>query len=231
MNIAVLLAGGHGARMGSDLPKQFLPLRGKTIIEHTIEAFSLNQNIDEIAIVMHRDYIARMQQIVDANGYSKVKKILSGGDERYLSTLAALEAYLDYPDDTHLIFHDAVRPLVSQRIINDVVADLEHHRAVGVAIPSTDTIWQINPLDNVVLTAPERSHLRRAQTPQAFHLVVIRDAYQRALQDVQFRCTDDCGVVLRYMKEVRVHIVEGENRNLKITLPEDLVIAEQLLNL
>lgn len=229
MNIAVLLAGGHGSRMGSDIPKQFLGLKGRTIIERAIDAFETNASIDEIAVVMHPDYIEKMNDLSKANNWSKLKKILAGGAERYMSTLSALEAYMDYPEDTHLIFHDAARPLVSQRIIDAVVEALKNYPAVGVAVPTTDTIWQIDPINNVVLTVPERTHLRRAQTPQAFRLDVIRDAYQRGLQDAQFRCTDDCGVVIRYMRENKVYFVEGESINMKVTMPEDIAIAEYLL--
>lgn len=227
MNVAVLLAGGHGARMGSTLPKQFLPLKGRTIIEHTVDTFEKNPNIDEIAVVMHRDYIDRMKGIAAVNRWSKLKHIIVGGSERYMSSTSALEVYQGYPSDTRIIFHDAVRPLVSQRIINDVVVALNQYVAVGVCVESTDTIWQVS--DGTISSIPQRATLRRAQTPQAFHLDTIAKAYRIGLQHRPFACTDDCGVVLQYMPEVPIHIVDGDAANIKITVPEDLPIAESLM--
>ena len=152
-------------------------------------------------------------------------RIVEGGSERYLSTLNAVAAYLDFPDDTNLIFHDAARPWVSQEVIDRVVKALEKHEAVGVGIPSTDTVWEVRQElsgDSFIARIPERRQMWRAQTPQAFRLWVIRDAYQRALQDPTFTATDDCGVVRKYLPEMKIHVVEGEERNRKITFPEDM---------
>ena len=127
-NIAVILAGGSGQRFGSALPKQFLPLAGRTVIEYSVGAFEKCDAIDEIAVVMHPDFLPQMQEIIDRNGWKKVRKLLPGGAERYLSTLAALNAY-EGRSDLNLIFHDAARPVVSQRIINETVTALQTHPA------------------------------------------------------------------------------------------------------
>ena len=116
-NIAIILAGGSGTRLGGEMPKQFIRVAGKQIIEYSIEAFERCERIDEICIVCREDYIAYLEELVQSSGYTKVKKILSGGKERYDSSIAAINAYPD--DDTNLLFHDAVRPMVSPRIIND----------------------------------------------------------------------------------------------------------------
>ena len=224
-NIAIILAGGTGTRMGSPVPKQYLPIEGKEVIAYSIEAFDQAESIDEIAVVVHPEWIGHVKDLVEAGGWEKVKNVISGGSERYLSTLNAVAAYLDCPDDTNLIFHDAARPWISQEVIARVVQALEGHEAVGVGIPSTDTVWEVRRELNgnrFIARIPERKQMWRAQTPQAFRLWVIRDAYQRALQDPQFTATDDCGVVRKYMPEMKIHIVAGEERNRKITFPEDL---------
>ena len=218
-NIAIILAAGTGSRMGSPVPKQFLDLDGSTVLEHSVEALASHPAIDEVAIVVHPDWMEHARKVVP------VFRLIEGGSERHLSTLNAVAAYLDYPDDTNLIFHDAARPWISQEVITRVTQALERHEAVGVGIPSTDTVWVLRlDLSGELFIAriPELRQMWRAKTPQAFRLWVIRDAYQRALQDPQFTATDDCGVVRKYMPEMKIHVVEGEERNRKITFPEDL---------
>ena len=236
-NIAVVLAGGTGSRMGTSVPKQFLPLAGKTMIEHSIETFCSHLAIDEVAVVIHPDWRGRMEEIVAEGRWEKLKKIIDGGSERYMSSLNAIMAYIDEPDDTNLLLHDAARPWVSKEIVDRVVAAIQHHEAVGVAVPSTDTVWEVHPdmndqclmysdqcsVPRFVARIPERKLMWRAQTPQAFRLPLIRDAYQRALQDSQFQATDDCGVVRKYMRGIKIAVVEGDERNRKITFKEDLL--------
>lgn len=228
MNIAVVLAGGSGHRFGTAMPKQFLPLAGKTVIEHSVEAFEQCAAIDEIAVVMNADYLPQMQEIINRNGWKKVRKLLTGGAERHLSTLSAINAY-EGCSDINLIFHDAARPAVSQRIVEEVVKALQGHSAVAVAIPSTDTVFEVTDTGEFITAIPSRSRLRCAQTPQAFHIDVIREAYRRALQDPDFTSTDDCGVLLKYCPEVPIFIVLGEVSNMKLTYPDDAVMLERAL--
>ena len=227
-NIAVILAGGSGQRFGSALPKQFLPLAGKTVIEHSIGAFEQCDAIDEIAVVMHPDYLPKMQEIINQNGWKKVRKLLPGGAERHLSTLAAINAYGETAE-ANLIFHDAARPAVSQRIINDVVMALQSHPAVAVAIPATDTVFEVSDDGDIITAIPKRKRLRCSQTPQAFRLEIIREAYRKTLQDKDFESTDDCGTLLRYCPETPIHIVPGEVSNMKLTYPEDIPLLEKHL--
>lgn len=190
-NIAIILAGGVGSRLGLSTPKQFFKVAGKMVVEHTIDVFECNPHIDEIAIVSNPFYISEFENIVIKNGWRKVKKILKGGAERYHSSLSAIQAYAD--QQVNLIFHDAVRPLVSQRIINDVVEALATYQAIDVALPSADTIIEVE--GDFIHQIPDRSRLRRGQTPQAFDIEIIKQAYQIALKDPAFKVTDDCGVV------------------------------------
>lgn len=228
MNVAVVLAGGSGQRFGAALPKQFLPLAGKTVIEYSISAFEQCAAIDEIAVVMHADYLPKMQEIIDKNSWKKVRKLLPGGAERHLSTLAAIKAY-EKESNVNLIFHDAARPAVSQRIINETVAALQIYTAVAVAIPATDTVFEVTENGEFITDIPLRKRLRCAQTPQAFHIEVIREAYRKAMLDPQFSSTDDCGVLLRYCPEVPVFIVPGDSANIKLTYPGDTAFLEQTL--
>lgn len=228
-NIAVILAGGTGQRFGTALPKQFLPLAGKTVIEHSVEAFEQCATIDEIAVVMNADYLHNMQEIIDRNHWKKVRKLLPGGAERHFSTLAAIKAY-ENCSDIILIFHDAARPAVSQRIIQETVTALQTHPAVAVAVPATDTIFEVTEEGNFITSIPSRKRLRCAQTPQAFRISVIREAYRKALQDPNFTSTDDCGVLLKYCPEVPIFIVAGDTANQKLTYPEDTILLEQHLS-
>lgn len=226
-NIAIILAGGVGSRLGMSTPKQFFKVAGKMVVEHTIDVFERNQHIDEIAIVSNPALVADFENIVLRNKWRKVKKILKGGAERYYSSLSAITAYQN--EDANLIFHDAVRPLVSQRIIDDVVKALDTHRAVNVAVPSADTIIEVN--GDFITNIPDRSRLRRGQTPQAFDRQLIADAYEKALKDPNFRTTDDCGVVRTYLPEEPIFVVRGEESNMKLTYREDTYMMDKLFQL
>lgn len=228
-NIAVVLAGGVGSRMGDATPKQFYKVAGKTVIEHTIDAFEKHRGIDEIAVVMNASCIDRMEDIILHNHWSKLKKLLKGGAERYMSSLSAIESYAG--EEVNLIFHDAVRPLVSNRVIDDVIAALAEHEAIDVAVPATDTIIEIDASGERIAAIPPRASLRRGQTPQAFRLSIIREAYRRALQDKNFVSTDDCGTVIKYMPEVPIYVVAGEETNMKLTYKEDTYLLDKLFQL
>ena len=234
-NIAIILAGGIGSRLGAPMPKQFMPIGNRTVIEYSVDTFNSHTAIDEVAIVIHPDWRKKLQEIVNRNKWSKLGKIIDGGSERYMSSINAIMAYIDYPDDTNILLHDAARPMVSNEIIDRVVDELKYHEAVGVAVPSTDTIWEVHPdieADHVgrfVARIPERRLMWQAQTPQVFRLPLLRDAYQRALQDPQFHATDDCGVVRQYMPGTKIAVVEGEERNRKITTQLDISELEKLL--
>ncbi len=226
-NIAIILAGGIGSRLGLSTPKQFFKVAGKMVVEHTIDSFESNPNIDEIAIVSNPFYVFDFETAIIKNSWKKVKKILKGGAERYHSSLSAIKAYQD--EDVNLIFHDAVRPLVSQRIINDVIDALGKYQAIDVAMPATDTIIQVK--GEFISQIPDRSNLMRGQTPQAFHIDTIAKAYEIALKDENFKVTDDCGVVVKYLPDVPVYVVLGEESNMKLTYKEDTYLLDKYFQL
>ena len=202
------------------MPKQFLPLGdGRSVLEHAVEAFEAADEIDEIVIIMHHDWIRETELLCLQNGWEKVSKVLPGGQERWESSVQAIQAYADQ-DDTALLLHDAARPWVSQRIIHDVCEALKEHNAVTVAVKMTDTLYRV--ADKQVEEIPMRSDYMRAQTPQAFHLKTIREAYRRAQEAGQIEATDDCGIVKRYLPDETIYIVEGDEQNRKITYADDL---------
>jgi 2-C-methyl-D-erythritol 4-phosphate cytidylyltransferase len=229
--VAVVLGGGTGTRFGAALPKQLLVLNGRTLIEHCVSAFAGatrnddGQGIDEILLVMPPSYHDEAKRLVGG----QVSAIIEGGATRSDSVRNAL-AYIGARYDaseTGVLIHDAARPLVTQRIIADCVSALNEHDAVGTAVPTADTILAVE--NDVISHVPPREALYRAQTPQCFRLETIAKAHALAAADPAFQPTDDCGVVLRYLPEVPVHIVPGSELNLKVTYPTDLAIAEALL--
>ena len=225
----MILAAGSGSRTGLATPKQFLPLGGKTVLEHSVQAFNNHPGIDEVVIVTATEFIERVQAIVKANGWTKVSAVLAGGKERFDSSLAAVRHFADNPDAV-MLFHDAARPLVSERIISDAIKAMEMYDAVDVAIPAVDTIVQCNREGTHMESIQDRNLLWRMQTPQGFRQKTIQEAYRIALQDPQFTATDDCGTVLRYLPDVKVGIVRGSERNIKLTYADDLSLLEFLLS-
>lgn len=233
-SVGVLLAGGVGQRVGLATPKQLVEVAGRTILEHSLAVFEGAPEIDEIVVLMTPGYTDRVHEIVARGGYRKVSKIVEGGASRTESTWRALQAL--GTEECDVLLHDAVRPLLEPRIIAECVRALRTHQAVNVAIPSSDTVLVAEPAPDgeVIGEVLDRSRLRRSQTPQCFKLSVIREAYERALADPEFGgrpATDDCGVVLRYLPDVPIHLVPGSERNIKITHPADLHIAELLFKL
>lgn len=223
MSTVVLLAGGVGSRIGADLPKQLLTIGGKPLLEHSLATFSAHPGVSRIIVVMTAAHLDQARALAAA--YPKVTGVIPGCATRSDSTLAALS---EIADDETVLFHDAARPLVTARIIDDCLAALEEYDAVGTVVASADTVWEVSA-DGVLTGIPRRSELRRVQTPQGFRAGVLRAAYAQALQDPGFEATDDCAVVFRYLPEVGVHLVPGDEANLKVTEPIDLVIAERLL--
>jgi 2-C-methyl-D-erythritol 4-phosphate cytidylyltransferase len=228
-NVAVVLAGGTGTRVGLSIPKQLIVIAGKPIIEHAIAALQLSPLVDEIVVLMASGYLDEVRSIVGSGGYDKVSQILPGAGTRNASTVAALAALGE--QDCNVLLHDAARPLVSQAIIAANAEALRHFEAVTTAIPSADTVIEVSADLQTMADVLPRHLLRRVQTPQSFRLSTIRAAYARAAQDPDFTATDDATVVLRYLPDVAIAVVPGDERNLKVTGPVDVYLADKLLQL
>lgn len=224
--IMVLLAGGVGTRVGSGIPKQLLKIAGKPIVEHTLEACESSPLVDEIIIMMNPGTIAELDYLQDG-AHPKLTRILPGGETRNATTQLALAAIEGNP---RVLFHDAVRPFIDHRIIEDCVRALDDYDAVDTAIPSADTIIQVDER-GCISAIPRRAALRRGQTPQAFRPDVLRRAYERAAEDPEFSATDDCGVVFSYLPDVPIKVVPGTPENMKVTDPIDVHIADKIFQL
>ncbi|MGN0017870.1 MAG: 2-C-methyl-D-erythritol 4-phosphate cytidylyltransferase [Candidatus Gastranaerophilaceae bacterium] len=223
-NIAIVLASGTGERFGENIPKQFYKFEGKTILEHSLDAFEQNKNIDEIILVTNPQFRDLAEDILKNNDYKKITKVLNGGKTRvessYIGTSAA-------DNNSNVLIHDAVRAFVTQKIINDNVEALKNYQAVGTAIDTVDTIIQVDE-DNIITNIPQRKSLKRVQTPQSFRVELIQKAHKLAMEDKNASFTDDCGLILKY-NLAPIHIVEGDEINLKITQKDDLEVIKNVL--
>lgn len=223
-NYAIVLASGTGSRLGNDLPKQFVKIAGKTVLEHTVEIFEKNNLINEIIIVITPEYRSLAEEIMLKNNWTKVSKLLNGGETRKDSSNIGISSIED--NDANVIIHDCARPFLNPKTLSECITALETYSAVDVAISATDTIIKVQ--DDIITEIPERKNLMRGQTPQCFKLSIIKKAHELSKNDNNF--TDDCGLVLKH-KLCPIYVVKGDNENIKITYPLDVYIADKLFQL
>ena len=226
MNIALILAAGSGSRMGNtDKPKQFLPIYGKPLMVHTIEAFEMHDEVDAVVISTNEEYIDQVKVWCKQYDLSKVKMIVAGGDSRQISVYNGLQAVkkLANGDDIVLI-HDSARPLISQKIISDNIKGAESFGAVDTVIHATDTIVESKDGEKIS-NIPNRKELYQGQTPQTFKYEIILKAHKQKLDNIEV--TDDCKLV--HHMGIKIHFVPGSRRNFKITYQEDLDILKAFL--
>jgi len=223
--VALVPAAGMGKRMGADINKQYLLLQGKPILAHTLQLFQDAPFVDEIYPVIPADEIDFCRkEIVEKFGLSKVRQIIAGGAERQHSVLSGLRALEDGDLNDIVIIHDGVRPFVPQAVLlRSVEAAMEYDSAVA-AVPVKETVKIIR--DGYAVETPPRETLWLAQTPQTFRYGVIRSAHEVA-ESEGFLGTDDASLLERLGE--RVHVVIGDYRNIKITTPEDMLLARAFL--
>ncbi len=223
--IALIPAAGMGKRMEAGINKQYLLLGGMPIVARTIAVFEQALFVDDIYLVIPSQEIPYCrEQVVERYGFTKVRPIVPGGAERQNSVMNGLRAMEDAGDDDVVLIHDGVRPFVSPRILERAVETARLHDGALVAVPAKDTIKVVE--DGIIRETPLRENLWLAQTPQAFRYGVIRAAHEIADAE-RFLGTDDSSLVERMGKEI--HIITGDYRNIKITTPEDLILAESFL--
>lgn len=221
---AVIVAGGSGKRMGMKIKKQFIELEGKAILAHTIEAFNKCEVIDEIVVVVGKEDIAKVKtEIVSRYDYDKVIQIIEGGTERQESVYNGLMAVTK--EVQYVMIHDGARPFISQEILEKALIMTKEKHATVVAVPVKDTIKVVNGALEVEAT-PNRSTLWSVQTPQSFKKELLIKAYGYA-KEKSLIVTDDSMLVEAYGK--KVHVVEGDYNNIKITTSEDLVLGQAIL--
>ena len=218
-NYGIILASGTGTRYGGDIPKQFVEISGRTILERTIDIFEKSSCIDSIVVVVTPEFRVLAQEIIEKNDYKKIEKILNGGKERKDSSYIGVNSIDEI--EANVLIHDCARPFVSLSVLEKCIKALEYHQAAGVAIPSTDTIIEVE--NGIIKSIPPRKSLMRVQTPQCFKLSLIKKAHELSKNDSDF--TDDCGLVLKH-NLADIFVVEGNRENIKITYPEDFKFAE-----
>ena len=226
-SIALIPAAGMGKRMGASINKQYLQLDGMSIVARTISVFEQSPRIDVIYLVIPADEIPYCREhVVEACGFCKIKAIVPGGKERQDSVLNGLNAMREYvSDDDVVLIHDGVRPLVTESMLRESISTARLYDGALVAVPVKDTIKKVH--GGIVSETPAREFLWQAQTPQSFRFGKIYTAYQSAERD-GFIGTDDASIIERTGGEV--HIIRGDYRNIKITTPEDLILAETFIS-
>lgn len=221
-NTAIILAAGQGKRMNSAVPKQYLLLRDKPILFYTIKAFQENDCIDEIILVVGNEQIEYCKnEIVGKYNFTKVKKIIEGGNERYLSVFCGIK---EAKDADNIFVHDGARPFVSEDIITASLRCIKKCDACAVGVPVKDTIKVVNKEGYVDYT-PERNLVWAVQTPQVFKKEILQEAYRKLMSTEVVNVTDDA-MVVEQMLGINIKMVMGSYKNIKITTPEDLEIGE-----
>jgi 2-C-methyl-D-erythritol 4-phosphate cytidylyltransferase len=224
INIAVILAAGKGSRMKAGMNKQFLMLQERPVITYTLDAFNQCSEIDEIIVVTAPDEVEYFKNhILDKFNFTKVKKLIAGGLERQQSAYNGIKSISK--DCEIILIHDGARPFVTQQIIIDCIHAAKIYGAASAGMPSKDTIKLVDE-NGIVTSTPPRDAVWQTQTPQAFKRSLIIDAHEKA-RDKCIIATDDAMLV--EMMGHQVKMTKAAYENIKITTPEDLSIAEQLI--
>ena len=219
---AIVLAAGKGSRMQSAVPKQYLELCGKPVLYYSLAAFE-ESFIDEIILVAGKDDISYCkEQIVERYGFQKVTKIIAGGAERYLSVYQGL---LAAEEADYVYIHDGARPFVDAAILSDAKACVEQYQACVAGMPVKDTI-KIVDAEDFAKETPERKYVWQVQTPQVFSYALVREAYDMLMEDQDAYSVTDDAMVVETMLNYPIKLFQASYKNIKITTPEDLQIAE-----
>lgn len=236
---AIVLAAGKGSRMGSETAKQYLELSGKPVVVHGLEAFQASPLIDEIILMVDKDHVEYCcQELIQAYGLTKVKCVRAGGRERYESVWKALCTLMECGDwepegvrearqNGYVFIHDGARPFVTTEMIERAYDSVCRWGACVVGMPVKDTIKVVDE-EGCVVSCPKRSLVWQAQTPQVFSVPLIVTAYEKQMKEDCSGITDDA-MVAEVQTGVKIHMVEGDYENIKITTPEDLAVAEAFM--
>lgn len=230
MIYACILAGGIGSRMGNEKPKQYINIGDKPIILHTIEKFCLCSEFEEILILCPKDWIEYTKGLIKKHiGPDNSIKVLLGGDTRnetIMNAVRYIEKSGNLDEDTIVVTHDAVRPFVTYRIIEDNIKAAKEFGACDTVIPATDTIVESTD-GKSISSIPNRASLYQGQTPQSFKAMKLKELYESLEESEKAILTDAAKIFV--IKGETVSLVRGENSNIKITYPYDLTVAESLL--
>lgn len=221
---AIILAGGKGKRMRSAISKQFIDIKGKPIIYYTLKKFSENKKIDNIIVVLPEDEVKHFKENILKKYELRINKIVIGGKERQDSVYNALKSLKNSSTDIVLI-HDGARPFISERIINEGIKFAEIYGAAAPGVMPKDTI-KVKNEKNFSVDTPNRANLVSIQTPQVFKFDEILECHEKIRYNGE-KVTDDTMVVEKY--GYSVYLYDGEYTNIKVTTPEDLILAERLI--
>ena len=230
MIFAVILAGGTGSRMGStDMPKQFLEIKGKPVLNHTVEKFLPNPRFEKIIVLSPRAWIGHTREIIRKyTGNDDRIAVIEGGstrNETIMNAVAYIDEHYGLDEDTVIVTHDSVRPFVTHRIIEENIDAALKFGACDTVIPATDTI--VESCDDKITSIPDRRRMYQGQTPQSFKAKLLRDTYMSLSDEEKDILTDAAKILV--IKGMDVRLVQGETFNIKITYPYDLRIARSLL--
>lgn len=222
---AIVLAAGKGSRMNSEIPKQYMEVDGKPVLYYSLAAFETSF-IEEVILVTGADQISYCQtEIVEKYNFTKVRNIVAGGSERYLSVYQGLQAC---EDTDYVYIHDGARPFLTKQILETAKTCVEKHQACAAGMPVKDTI-KIVDADGFAVQTPQRSLVWQVQTPQVFDYSLVRRAYDKLLQMNPIPIVTDDTMVVESMLQAPVKMFEASYENIKITTPEDLPVAEAFL--
>lgn len=224
LRIALLVAGGTGTRMGADVPKQFLPLAGQPVLLHTLRRFAEATPDARLLLVLPADQHAYWQELLTAHPDVPPHQVIAGGATRLASVKHGLAAVADAPDEALVAVHDGVRPLVAAVVIREAYRMAAERGSAVAAVVLKDSLRRMTSAETSA--SEDRAAFRLVQTPQTFPLGTLRRAYA-AIADDDPTLTDDASVVERLGRPIT--LIPGDYANLKITTPEDLVVAEALL--
>lgn len=229
----IVLAGGKGTRMQSEVPKQYLLLGGKPLLYYSLRAFEESDVESVVLVTAEGEEAYCRKELIERYGFTKVVAVVAGGAERYASVWNGLQVLQGTEQGSrevtpeYVLIHDGARPLITPELINRLLQQTEHYGACVTGMPVKDTI-QMTDESGVITLTPKRESLWMAQTPQAFEFSVVYDAYKQLMKETDIAVTDDAMVVGLY-HNMPIQMVRGSYANLKVTTPEDLWIAELLL--
>ncbi len=231
MIFAAILAGGTGNRMGSiDTPKQYMLLGNKPIIIHTIEKFYINDKFEKIIILCPKSWINHTMDLIDKYiGKNNRISVIKGGtvrNETIMNAISHIEENFDIDNESVIVTHDAVRPFLTHRIINENILFAKKYGACDTVIPATDTIIQ-SENGEFISSIPKREFMFQGQTPQSFKMLKLKELYNGLTDNEKEILTDAAKIFV--IKGEKVHLVDGEINNIKITYPYDLKVANGML--
>ena len=225
-NIAIILAGGSGKRFLPDMPKLFYPINKKPLLFYTIEKFDSLGEIDEIVVATSANYLQNVKEMVEKYDFNKVKNVVQGGNERFHSVYACLKVY-ENSAEANVLIHDGVRPLVSHELIKRCLSSLANNKACVPLTKEKNTVFQVE--NERIVRSIDRNTLYCAQTPQCFRLSLIKKAYDEAIKAKDDMFTDDCSVLRKFLTDIEIKVVLGDEENIKITFLQDAEYMEFIL--